>query len=257
MDGLQRADFNYFWGWSMLMAGNPGHSIVERDGLVLTTGPDAFPFHSYAFLAVSRRPLNERLEEIRQHFAGGRRPYIVRFRDGAIPGAGEALRSAGYDRVPGYDPPLMVLEHPVPASSRLAVDVRCCREPADLELWASTMSAGYGVPLDMAVAFTSPVRVAVPGYSLFLGYLDGEPVATSCLYLSHGVAGVFLVSTLPGRRGNGLGTTLTWHAVSRGIEAGADIASLQSTAAGYAMYERMGFRHLGTYHSYEAEASVA
>ncbi len=70
------------------------------------------------------------------------------------------------------------------------------------------------------------------------------------LVVVHPVAGVYNIATLPAYRRRGLGEALTWHAVSRGAEAGCTIASLQTSEMGESIYTRMGFRRWASYPTY-------
>jgi GNAT superfamily N-acetyltransferase len=80
-------------------------------------------------------------------------------------------------------------------------------------------------------------------FASYVGYIDGEPVSTSAIVLGAGVRGIYNVATLPGHQRRGYG-----EAVMRGAIADSERRSgerplvLQSTAAGFKLYERMGFR---------------
>lgn len=76
-----------------------------------------------------------------------------------------------------------------------------------------------------------------------LAYQDGVAVAASTLFISRGVAGIYLVSTVPDARNRGLGTALTCLALRQAHELGCDLAVLHATEAGQRIYERLGFRH--------------
>ncbi len=261
---LARADANYFRSWSLLTAGTPGHEIVEQDGLIMTSGEHHYAAFNVAYLWKSRRPLPERLTAIREYFARKRRPYLIRFRVGSVPGLEKALRAGGF--VPATetgmpadesDMPAMVLTGlaTVPPVEDLCVVT--CTTGHELALWAKTMASGYGIPRALARSFTAPVTAGLIGYELYLGYADDEPVATSGLVLNNGVAGVYMVSTVPDQRRHGYGEQVTRQAMLRGREAGALFASLQSSAMGFSVYRRMGFRQVGAYRTYVPNPSVA
>ncbi len=74
-----------------------------------------------------------------------------------------------------------------------------------------------------------------------LAFLGGRPVAACSLFVKDGVAGVYLVSTIPEMRGMGLGTYLTWFALTQAREMGCRLAVLQSTARARSIYESLGF----------------
>lgn len=80
-----------------------------------------------------------------------------------------------------------------------------------------------------------------PTLRFYLGTLDGAPVATSLLFVSSGVAGIYCVATLPRARGRGLGAALTVTPLRAARDAGLAIGILQSSQMGYAIYRRLGF----------------
>jgi len=54
--------------------------------------------------------------------------------------------------------------------------------------------------------------------------------------------GLFNVATLPAHRRRGYGAAITERAVRDGLDRGARWAWLQSSTAGYGVYEKLGFR---------------
>lgn len=94
-----------------------------------------------------------------------------------------------------------------------------------------------------------PNLLTIPTFTLFVGYLAGEPVATSMLATTRevGIAGVYSVATRPAHRGRGFGTVLTAAALAAAGQQGFDTAVLEPSPAGAPMYQRMGFAQVTTY----------
>jgi ribosomal protein S18 acetylase RimI-like enzyme len=88
-----------------------------------------------------------------------------------------------------------------------------------------------------------PNLLTIPTFTVFVGYLSGEPVATSMLATTRsvGLAGVYSVATRPAYRGRGFGTALTAVALAAAGEQGFDTAVLEPSPSGAPMYRRMGF----------------
>jgi ribosomal protein S18 acetylase RimI-like enzyme len=75
----------------------------------------------------------------------------------------------------------------------------------------------------------------------FIGLLDGAPVAASSLVAAGGAAGIYNVGTLEPARRRGIGAAMTSATIRRGGERGLELATLQSSTMGRAVYERLGF----------------
>ena len=85
-----------------------------------------------------------------------------------------------------------------------------------------------------------------------IAYKDGVPAATAMTLVSHGAAFIGWVGTRAQHRKQGFGTAVTRAAIEAGFAFGAAIASLQSSAMAYSMYERLGFSEVGRYREYTA-----
>ncbi len=134
--------------------------------------------------------------------------------------------------------------------------------PADLELRPAIDDQGrrdyayvsaeayatYGSPrVMMDDIFARLESVSAPHIQGFVGYVDNKPVSAAWLYLSHGVAGIGWVGTLPDQRGRAYAEAATWAAVREGFRRGAAFANLQASPMGRPVYERMGFVTLTDY----------
>jgi ribosomal protein S18 acetylase RimI-like enzyme len=126
------------------------------------------------------------------------------------------------------------------------LEIRVVNEEETLRTWAHIFTIGYGLPpewefsvydLQMRLGMGFPMRN-------YLGYLNGEPIATSVLFFGAGVAGIYSVATLPAARGKGIGAALTVRPLNDAREMGYRIGVLQSSEMGYNVYKKIGFRHL-------------
>jgi hypothetical protein len=102
----------------------------------------------------------------------------------------------------------------------------------------------YEQVADLAIRYSDPIY-------LYLGCLDGEPVATSVLYLISGVAGIFDVTTVEWARGRGIGTAMTVAPLRHAVERGYTMATLQASEQGQNMYARIGFRSCCAFQTYQ------
>jgi ribosomal protein S18 acetylase RimI-like enzyme len=89
---------------------------------------------------------------------------------------------------------------------------------------------------------TLTIGIGKTPWRMFVGYLDGEPVATNMLFNSGGVASVYAVATLPAARGQGIGAAITLKSLLMARELGYRHGVLFSTEMGVRVYERIGFK---------------
>jgi len=78
-------------------------------------------------------------------------------------------------------------------------------------------------------------------WRLFVGLVDGQPVAASRLFCAAGVAGIYHVATLPEARGQGIGTAMAVAAARAGREQGYRAGILTASGEGHSIYRRLGF----------------
>lgn len=150
----------------------------------------------------------------------------------------------GYaDDTPGMAVDLHALHSPAAVDG---LEIRAVEDEAGLRAWAQTFVRGYGLPLDWAADVFNVWQALEKTASLknYLGYWRSQPVATSSLFCGGGNAGIYSVSTLPEARGLGIGAALTAHPLLEARELGYRIGTLQSSAMGFNIYQKLGFRHL-------------
>ena len=125
------------------------------------------------------------------------------------------------------------------------IDVQPVCDVITLATWSRVLCNAFGAPQTFGEAF-SDLAAAVglgPSSSFrhFLGYLNGEPVATCSLHLGGGVAGIYDVGTLPERRRRGIGAAITRAAIAEAAASGYRMAILHSSEVGASMYRALGF----------------
>jgi GNAT superfamily N-acetyltransferase len=102
-------------------------------------------------------------------------------------------------------------------------------------------SVCFHVPLDwFTEVFDASMPAGRPRFHCWVGYLDGLPVATAACMRTGGVLGLYNVATAPGHRKRGVAEAITRHVID--AYEGVDSVVLQSTAHGFGLYDRIGFR---------------
>lgn len=118
----------------------------------------------------------------------------------------------------------------------------------NLPIWADISFRGFQMPertRDQYNAFVlSFTRGDQKAQKLFLAYVDGEPAATSLLFINGKTAGIYYVATLPEYRNRGLGYSVTLAAMQAAKIAGYKKIILQATPAGEKVYRRIGFQEI-------------
>ena len=114
------------------------------------------------------------------------------------------------------------------------VEVRTHDERAT---FARALTEGYPMPGGDDGPFGRDDVLAGP-LRLYLGMVDGKPVATAGACVAHGLNDVEWVSTMPDARRQGYGEALTWAATfaDRSLP-----SALIASDLGQAIYERMGY----------------
>lgn len=116
--------------------------------------------------------------------------------------------------------------------------------PEQAVVHAEVAAAGFQAPVEAFLRLTTPAVLGRSGVRTYLGKIDGEPVATGVGVSFENHVGIFNVATVPAHRRHGYGAAITGRAVRDGLDRGARWAWLQSTADGYGIYEKLGFRTL-------------
>lgn len=120
-------------------------------------------------------------------------------------------------------------------------------EGETLQNWIHVASIGFRVPVEFEKTWYDFFVEAVLDlpFRSYLALLDGKPVATSQLFLSAGVAGIYNVTCLPEARGQGIGAAITLAPLQDARAMGYDMAILQASDLGYRVYRRLGFQDYG------------
>ena len=134
-------------------------------------------------------------------------------------------------------------EIPMPSG----LNIICVEDMAALEKWIKVASKGFGIPSRVEPIWCEffAETVFIPPFRTYLALLDGMPVATSQLFTSAAVAGIYNVTCLPEFRGQGIGAAITMAPLKDAFELGYRVGILQASKMGYKVYQRLGFEDFG------------
>jgi ribosomal protein S18 acetylase RimI-like enzyme len=209
---------------------------------------DIWPNYVFRFNFTEQNE-RESMAALKQHIAEGKAPNWLILNHTS--GQNEWLLKNGFEKKnesTGMAVDLAEVQPDLPALDGLTIST--VADNTGLNDWAETVSAGMWrgeVDLERA-AFLKLIEQG--DIQCYVAYLDQQPVATSMLYLSAGVAGIYLVSTRPEYRKRGIGTIMTLIPLQAARRLGYKVGILQATEAGKPVYERIGFREICTFNYY-------
>lgn len=136
----------------------------------------------------------------------------------------------------------------VPTKNPLGLEIIPVEDLQTLQTWVNVFIRGYGLPEEWSFdlfELMNGLGLANP-FQNYLGFLDGQAIATSQIFYSAGVAGIYNVATLPKARGKGIGAAMTRAPLIQAREQGFKLGVLQSSEMGYPIYQNLGFVQLCT-----------
>jgi ribosomal protein S18 acetylase RimI-like enzyme len=151
--------------------------------------------------------------------------------------------AAKYSLTLRYVEPLMIRRRRVKsqAPEAAARSVRVARAE-DHARYAATMAAAFEAPLEIMTMLSAPEILSAPGAVGYVAESGGEIVAVGFGLTTGDAVGIYNIATLREHRGRGYGRAITERAAADGMAAGARFVYLQSSEAGFDLYESMGFR---------------
>jgi hypothetical protein len=141
-------------------------------------------------------------------------------------------------------PPLMLRPAGGEATpTPVGLEVEPVTTAAELEDFGRTLVEAFPVPQLAGRPYGGygPELLDVPGWRMWVGRIDGRPVATSAVHVHSGINDVEWISTRPEARGRGVGAAVTWAAT---LADPSLPAMLIASDAGQPVYERMGYLRL-------------
>jgi hypothetical protein len=243
---LGAIDANYLDASRAFVTGAEGGEYFERRNLALVCCGLPAQSLNFGFLRPPYGDPAASAAAARAYFEARKLPHQLSYRDPSGAPA-RALAGAGWQRRPDPTPGMaLALPAAVPElPAGLAIEE--VRAPEQLAAFRETAFRGFGYPVAIAHRFLGEHLLALSNVRCYAGRTGGEVVATSILFTTGAVAGIYWVATLEAARSRGYGAALTWAAVRGGMDAGCRIASLQASAMGRPVYARMGFAHVLDY----------
>ena len=242
--------------FAALLSGLPGAALHEEPGLYwFETGAPLDLFNGVLQTRLEAAALPAAIDRVQAYFQQRQLPFHWRVGPSSHPADfGPLLEARGIAHVedePGMAVDLLALDETLPTSSSLTIHPATSDE--QVRQWARVWGCGAPEEVIQQVETVyiglrpSPQR----SFQLYLGVLDGEPVATGALFLGAGVAEIGQVVTLPQVRRQGIGAAMTLMTARAARSQGYRIGVLTASPMGINIYRRLGFKEICTVSTYE------
>jgi len=135
--------------------------------------------------------------------------------------------------------------------------IRTAKRESDLTDFAGVIVDGApeaGMVMDFYRSVARTLLAPDCPQRFYIGYRDGQPVATAELTLAASVGGIYGVVTREAWRRRGFGTAMMRHSMNEARAAGVTVGILQATAAGAGLYQRLGFEPYATVQEFKPPA---
>jgi len=226
---------------------NPASECVERAGLVLIAGSTAFPVgYSNCLIREDRGvPAKLALETARSFFGDRGRAFTVFVRNSIDADMVSDLEAQGLKAV--SDVPCMIIRQSLEEGGVAdGIELRRVRSEEEAHHMVEISCQAYttlGFPPDEARTLLSrSERLLDPRFQSVVAYRGDEPLSTATVLRSGGAAGVYWVGTVEAGRRQGLAEACTRQVTNAAFEAGERLVTLQASAMGEPIYERLGYR---------------
>jgi ribosomal protein S18 acetylase RimI-like enzyme len=227
----------------------PGMTVRdENDLLVVDSGLVCDTFNKVARARLHEPEANRRIEYVIRHFQTIRIPFTWWVGPGSRPlDLEDRLQAHGFEAAEAELGMSLELSEPsANVESPKGLSIRRVRRREEIAEFAAVIAANWDPPDSHVIAFYAQATPALLQANcpmrLLVGYLDGQPVSTSEVFIGAEVAGIYSVATKREFRRRGLGSALTWAAAEEAKRMGIPIVVLQSSDAGKGVYARLGFQ---------------
>lgn len=233
--------FALFRRWSQI-------EVEDTPELLLTTCNIPFPlFNNVLRAGFLPEYADETIQCVVEHYAEAGVPALWWVGPSSEPDdLGARLLRHGfclYDSAPGMGIKLRALKNEDPAPRGFSI--RRVEDVETLVHWCQVMQAGFKLTdgVSFGVYELCSAMGIQPNAPLqhYVGYLDGQPVASSSAHLGLESVGVYNVATVPTARGRGIATQMTLRPLHDARQAGYQTGILHASRDSFGVYARLGF----------------
>jgi GNAT superfamily N-acetyltransferase len=228
-----------FRDWPEAVTRTLGDCTVSFSGDTQLTGANHLWPHSPDALS----PLA--LYEAAKFFAPFHAAWSAVYTDRFMPQAADVL--AEYDYSLRWQSPLMALTgRPQPCAVNPAARVVRVTTEAELKMMGQVMSEAFATTSAVNARVSRPEHLHDPAIAHYLLFSSADPASCATVTIYEGMAGVWNVGTRRRFRRKGYATTLMIALLNDLREQGITASMLMASPSGQPIYERLGYRHIGT-----------
>jgi hypothetical protein len=228
-------------GFRSLAVGVDSGSTEDVGGAVCWYSSSYVPLFNGAGLFDETHFNPDTLGAIAEYFKARERPYSLVTLDALVPDAPDRLRRLGCFEIEAS--PAMWLEGMPTRWSDTPPNmwVSHVQTLSELQYYRDILRAVFGISEREVNLIMSDKVLDVPYVRHYLGWLNGEPVATTSLVLTGTLAGVWNVGTLYKHRRRGAAAELMHRVIADALDLGYGCSMLLSSPEGFGLYQRLGY----------------
>jgi ribosomal protein S18 acetylase RimI-like enzyme len=225
----------------------PSGELAESDGLWIASAGIEFHMFNAAFFSGPVEDLEGRIGEAgRRLGTQGRRWAFWACEERMARGLSRSERDVFFRRGLGfaYRHPGMVAERlQEPDRAPAVLDIRPVVDRQTRLSFSHINSIAFRIPFEWCLELYDVDALWGGPFQGWVGYRNGEAVATAATLVAGGATGLYAVATLPDYRRKGCAEALVRHAVAHVEQSqGIGLSVLQATHEGVSLYRRMGYR---------------
>jgi GNAT superfamily N-acetyltransferase len=245
---IRNVEENLLQSFRALAAHRPSGDVRDIVGVSIASAGTSFQMFNAAFLSCTvadAADLERRVCTARVHFQARGLPWSFWVCNGLLPP--KLRKRAIFERnglrhavqLPGMCadqllPPRRVLPE---------LEIRRVGDETTRLAFCEIGCACFHVPLHWFREIFLTQRIWEEGFVGYVGYSNGEPVATAATVTAGGVIGIYNVATLPEHRRRGHAEAVVRYALEQArLESDCERTILQATDHGLQLFECMGFR---------------
>lgn len=253
---ISHAHFLESWAIQTDCAVRGGHQY--RHGILMTQCNLPHAAFNRIFISDSLPPdqLKGTISQAQQFFKIRKLPYELCIHEHHQEWLKDVLPSLGV--VPLYSQPGMILPPNAPLEPTPDhLEYITVSNRAQLDQFNQLIAAAYNTCPTRGIKPLITMKLAShDACTLIMGQLKGEPVCTAAVVYTHGVAGLYWISTPPQHRRKGYGRSITIAATQMSLAQDSRFVCLQSSEDGANIYRGLGYETVYNYQLYVPRSQV-